>query len=195
MKKKIIPVIALSMALVACGTGEPIPWNEMLPAAQVYQQIPVNKELQGAVKLGDVRAAEDKTGNVLHKYATSVSLKQKDYREAIRMALFAAKMQPPSGGKEKYILDANLQPLDFPFGFFSLTITSVAHYQLRRADDNRIVMDETLKFSFKVSNWETGPDPDKTFRLLLAGAIAENIAQMLRVLSAKSDAELLGKGV
>jgi len=185
---KIILLCAAVLALAGC---ESVPPEAMQPMPQIYQQLPVNTELMGSVELGDVRVDKD-----ISEYGldSSFRIDVKDYRLALQTALTSSKMAVPASGKQKYILDANLQTLNYPFAFFSTTVESVAHYQLRRADDNWIVMSETLKLSYKAEFSESF-DATNRLRIALSNAIRENITQMIRVLSNKTEAELLAKGV
>lgn len=189
-KTATLPLLLLFMLLVACV---PIPPEAMQPMPQVYQQIPVNDELQGAVKLGDVRLA-DNLGGMTLAMNMDTSIEQKDYRKALETALAGANMAAASGSREKYVLDANLMALDIPFALIKVTVKSTAHYQLRRVDDNRIVMNETLKLSY-TATFSEALDGSQRFRIALANAIRENITHMIRVLSSKTEVELLGKGV
>jgi len=158
-------IILLCAAVLALAGCESVPPEAMQPMPQIYQQLPVNTELMGSVELGDVRVDKD-----ISEYGldSSFRIDVKDYRLALQTALTSSKMAVPASGKQKYILDANLH--------------------------NWIVMSETLKLSYKAEFSESF-DATNRLRIALSNAIRENITQMIRVLSNKTEAELLAKGV
>lgn len=184
-------IIGIALALFVAGCV-PISSKEMAPMAGIYQQIPASKGLEKSIKLGDVRVGGAE--GVIHPYSDN-PVKQADYNDALQTALTHAKLLTSSGGKETYFLDANLVSLESPFKLFSLSITvnSTAHYRLRRAADNFIVWEETLKLPY-TAKFSEAFNASMRARLAIANAIRENITHMIRVLSSKSESELNGKG-
>lgn len=159
---------------------------------QLYQQISADTGLQKAIKLGDVQVAGAE--GVLH--ASSYNpVKQEHYQEALQTALANASLFAANPAEAEYLLDANLVSLDTPFKLFSLSVTvnSEARYRLRRASDNYIVWEETLKLPY-TAKFSEALNVDARVRLANANAIRENITHLIRVLSSKTEADFVQKG-
>ncbi len=158
----------------------------MLPMTQIYGQITPSKELDKAIKLGNVMVIENAGGQ-------SAPVKTEAYKEALQNALFLSNMGARAGDKEKYLLDANLLDLDVPFFGFDMTATAKAHYQLRRIDNGLVVVDANITLPYTAAFGES-LDGNQRVRIATAKAIRENITQIIRVLASKTKEELLGKG-
>ncbi|GEM_PF-4932137 len=159
---------------------------------QLYQQISADTGLQKSIKLGDVQVAGAE--GVLFPIS-DYPVKQAQYQEALQSALANASLMAANPAEAKYLLDANLVSLESPFKLFTLSVTvnSEARYRLRRASDNFIIWEETLKLPY-TAKFSEAFNATTRVRLALANAIRENITHLIRVLSSKTEAELVQKG-
>lgn len=172
--KKICVVVLTCVALVGCAP--PIPSGEMVPMTGIYEQIPVNENLQNNVSLGSVVVSEKATG------PAHANVKPEMFKDAIQQALLTSNMSVRAGSPVKYVLDATLLELDYPFIGFDLTTTSKARYVLKRGDTGEALMDETITQTYTAEFGEAF-NGDQRMRISIAKAVRENITHMIRVLA------------
>jgi len=177
---KFIYPVALLLLLSACA--QPLPVGNMLPMTQVYSQIPANPALERKISVGDV-VIDEATASQIAPVTPEI------YREALQNALLTANFATRASDSPKYILDARLLELDVPMFGFSMDASAKAQYQLKRADNNAVLVNETITLPYHAEFSESF-NANERARIATAKAIRENITHLIRVLATKTPSDL-----
>ena len=171
--------LALNLALLMCAISltacaVPLTSAEMSPKPYIYDLLDAPK-LDKKITLGNVIVDKGLGG------MTPVLAEQ--YAEALSGALRQAGWYTTSE-KATYVLDAHLTELKQPVIGFNFTVKSAADYSLAKASNRNSIYQDTLQLPCTVRFVEA-VNGEVRLRRATGCAVAENITQLLNVLSEK----------
>ena len=177
-------LIAACLLLSACAPP-PLPFQAMKAPDTVYGQ--VKKDgfyLQNKLAMGTVETDMD---------SKNMAILYSEAGQAIQASLSHANLLSADPAKATYLLSAHIKDVGYPRCFFGTCETGATiEYTLSNIKSQTVAYQEMLVVPHNFDYPVFGANMPIVYRQALAGAIGENTAHLIHVLTNKTQADLRG---
>lgn len=168
--------------LSGCAPEPPLSEMMLRPADKIYGQIQKGSYLSGKIAIGDF-VYDAKQENLKHMYD--------NMRFAAQQSLTEAGLMVKDPAKAEFILSGTIKDVAIPHCIFGTCETgSSIEYALTHAKTGRVVYTELLVVPHNFEYPAFGSNMALVIRAAMGGAIGENLAHLIHLLTLKTKKDL-----
>ncbi len=179
--------VLLTIVCLITACAPPLPMHSMIPNDVVYSQIQKDFYLKNKIALGEF--TPNLPSPLDNGYPNKLFL---NARSAAQQALSKANLLAQDTANAKYILSASIEDVANPRCIFgSCENGSSIKYTLINSKTKEIVYSELLIVPFTYEYPAFGANMDVVFQESFGGAVANNFAHLIHVLTKKTKKDFL----